>query len=169
MGDHYRSVWATPVKINYLDLTTFAGGLTPLQLGGGKQTTSLRLIGKDSIQYQFRTVNKDPAALLPTGFETTFAEDILQDQISSAHPFGALIIPQMATAAGIYHTKPQLVYMPYSRLLGPYISEVGGKIGIIEVRPDENLSMYKNFGRTKNAIGTDKLYEKLKKDNDNEV
>jgi hypothetical protein len=169
MGEHYRSVWATPVNIKYLDMTTFAGGLTPLQLGGGKQTTSLRLIGKDSIQYQFRTVNKNPSALLPGGFETTFAEDILQDQISSAHPFGALIIPQMANAAGIYHTKPQLVYMPYSRLLGPYISEVGGKIGIIEVRPDENLSIYKNFGRTKNAVGTDKLYEKLKKDNDNEV
>ncbi|KHJ36591.1 outer membrane protein/protective antigen OMA87 [Pedobacter glucosidilyticus] len=169
LGEHYRNVWATPVEIPYLDLTKYAGGLKPLQLGGGKQTTSLRMIGKDSIQYQFRTVNKDPSDLLPNGFETTFADDFLQDQISSAHPFGALTIPEMASAAGIYHTKPQLVYMPYSRLLGPYLAEVGGRVGIIEIRPDENLSLYKNFGRTKNAIGTETLYEKLKEDNDNEV
>lgn len=168
-GEHYRSVWASPIAIPYLELTSFGGGLTPLQLGGGKQTTSLRLSGKDGNQYQFRTVNKDPSALLPEGFKNTFADEFVQDQISSAHPFGSLVIPDLAEAVKVFHAQPKLVYMPYSVLLGPYLNEVGGKIGIIEIRPDEDLSQFKNFGYTKNAVSTETMYEKLREDNDNEV
>lgn len=168
-GEHYRSVWATPVTIPYLDLTKYAGGLKPLQLGGGQQTKSLRLEGKNKIQYQFRTIDKDPSALLPEGFRPTFADAIVQDQISSAHPFGALAIPGMEKAIGVFHTNPELVYMPYSRLLGPYLQQIGGRIGIIEIRPDENLSAFKEFGFTKNAVSTEKMYEKLQEDNDNSV
>ncbi|WP_411274184.1 metallophosphoesterase [Daejeonella sp.] len=168
-GEHYRDTWAIPINVKYLDLNTFGGGLTPIKLGGGKQTTSLQLQGKDKNIYQFRTVEKNPAALLPEGFLKTFAEDFVQDQISSAHPYGALIIPDMAKAIGIYHTNPELVYMPFSTLLGPYIQQVGGKLGIIEARPDEDLSDFSSFGNAKNAVGTPKMYEKLKDDNDNEV
>lgn len=168
-GEHYRDTWAIPIKVKYLDLNTFGGGLTPLKLGGGKQTTSLQLQGKDKNIYQFRTIAKNPAALLPEGFLKTFAEDFVQDQISSAHPYGALMIPDMAKAIGIYHTNPELVYMPYSTLLGPYIQQVGGKLGIIEARPDEDVSDFSSFGNAKNAVGTPKMYSELQDDNDNEV
>ncbi|WP_207427691.1 metallophosphoesterase [Pedobacter sp. SYSU D00535] len=168
-GEHYRETWATPVKVPYLDLTTFAGGLTPLKMGGGKQTTSLQLEGKDGNVYQFRTISKDPSALLPEGFLRTFADDLFQDQISSAHPYGGLIIPQMAKAIGIFYVTPKLVYMPYSRLLGPYLQQVGGQLGTIEARPDEDVSDFKSFGNAKNAVSTRKLYEELLEDNDNEV
>ncbi|MBU0696894.1 MAG: metallophosphoesterase, partial [Bacteroidetes bacterium] len=168
-GEHYRSVWASPIEIPYLDLTKFAGGLTPLQLGGGHQTKSLRLEGKDKIQYQFRTIDKDPSSLLPEGLRLTFADQVAQDQISSAHPFGALIVPDLASAIGVYHTNPQVVYMPYSRLLGPYLQDIGGRAGIIEIRADEDLSQFKDFGYTKNAVGTETMYDKLKEDNDNSV
>lgn len=168
-GEHYRDTWATPINVEYLDLSVFAGGLTPLKMGGGKQTTSLQLEGKDGNIYQFRTVEKNPAALLPEGFLKTFAEDFVQDQISSAHPYGALMIPGMAKAIGIYHTNPQLVYMPHSTLLGPYIQQVGGKLGIIEARPDEDVSDFKSFGNAKNAVSTNKMYKELREDNDNEM
>ena len=168
-GEHYRDTWATPVKAPFLNLNTFAGGLKPLQLGGGKQTTSLQLQGKDGNIYQFRTISKDPSSLLPEGFLKTFAEDLFQDRISSSHPYGGLVVPDMAKAIGIYHVIPQLVYMPNSSLLGPYLQEVGGKLGTIEARPDEDVSDFKSFGNAKNAISTRKLYEELKEDNDNEV
>lgn len=169
LGKHYRNVWATPVKIKYLDLTTFAGGLTPLEINEEKQTTSLKLIGKDKINYQFRTINKNPSALLPPGFETTLADDFMQDQISSTHPFSSLIVPPLANAIGIYHSNPQLFYMPYSRLLGPYISEIGGRIGIIEATPSENLMPYGNDGKPNRIVDTEKVYEELKKDSRNKV
>ncbi|MXV17710.1 BamA/TamA family outer membrane protein [Hufsiella ginkgonis] len=168
-GEHYRESWATPVKVKYLDPSVFAGGLTPVKMGGGHQTTSLQLQGKDGNLYQFRLIDKDPSRLLPEGFLKTFAEDFVQDQISSAHPYGAMAVPDMAKAIGIYYASPQLVYMPNSSLLGPYIQQVGGKMGYIEARPDEDVSDFKSFGNAANAISTKKLYEKLRDDNDNEV
>ena len=40
-GDHYRDLWTTPIRVQVLDLQRFAGGLTPVKRGGGKQTKSL--------------------------------------------------------------------------------------------------------------------------------
>ncbi|MDB5120453.1 MAG: hypothetical protein JWN56_1671 [Sphingobacteriales bacterium] len=168
-GEHYRDTWSKPIKVNYLDMNTFGGGLTPVKLGGGNQTTSLQLEGKDGHSYTFRTIDKDPSSKLPEGFLKTFAEDFVQDQISSAHPYGALIVPVMAKAIGIYHTDPKLVYMPYTTSLGPYIQQIGGKLGIIEVKPDENLTDLKSFGNVKQAVSTQKMYKEIKKDNDNQV
>jgi len=168
-GEHYRDTWAANIVAPYLDLSTYAGGLTPIKMGGGKQTTSLQLQGKDGNVYQFRSINKDPSTLLPQGLVKTFAEDFLQDQISSSNPYGNLVIPEMAKKIGIYYVNPLLVYMPNSRLLGPYLQQVGGKLGTIEARPDEDVSDFKSFGNAENAISTRKLYEKLKEDNDNEV
>lgn len=168
-GEHYRDTWATPINVKYLDLNNYAGGLTPLKMGGGHQTTSLQFSGKDGNIYQFRTIDKNPSALLPEGLQKTFAEDLIQDQISSAHPYGALAIPDMAKAIQIYHSTPQLYYLPQSTLLGPYIQQIGGKLGIIEAKPDEDLSDFNTFGNAKNAISTSKMYEKIKEDNDNEV
>ena len=168
-GEHYRDTWSTPIKVKYLDLNNFAGGLTPVKMGGGHQTISLQLKGKDGNTYQFRTVDKNPSALLPESFLKTFAEDLVQDQVSSAHPYGALMIPEMAKTIGIYHTDPILVYMPYSTILGPYIQQIGGKLGIIEAKPDEDVSDFKSFGNAKNAVSTAKMYKEIRKDNDNEV
>ena len=47
LGPTYRELWATPVRAQVLDLDEFAGGLTPVEVGGGLQTKSLRLRGKN--------------------------------------------------------------------------------------------------------------------------
>src|SRR6185295_19794844 len=46
-GTHYRKEWGTPVKVRIINLDTMAGGLTPYQSGGGRQSKSLRLRDKD--------------------------------------------------------------------------------------------------------------------------
>ena len=62
-GTRYRKLWTTPIKIPVLRLGQFAGGLTPVERGGGMQTKSLRFKGGDGKQYQFRSLAKDPAGL----------------------------------------------------------------------------------------------------------
>jgi len=42
-GTHYRYAWICPVEVPFMDLNRVAGGLTPIQRGGGGQTKSLRL------------------------------------------------------------------------------------------------------------------------------
>ena len=168
-GNHYRDVWTTPVKVSYLDLKREAGGLTPLRKGGGMQTISLRLQDPNKVQYNLRLINKDPEAVLPEGFRTTFAKDIVQDQISAAHPYGAYALPGMEKTINIYHTDPELFYVPNTPLLGPYIQEFGNSLAMLEIRPDEDLSSFDRFGKTRNAVSTRTLYRHLYEDNDNYV
>ena len=168
-GEHYRKEWATPVRVHLLDMKCYANGLTPLKKGGGRQTTSIRLIGGDSIQYTLRTISKDPASLLPQGLRETFAEDILQDQMSSAHPYGALVVPRMAQALQLYHLKPQLVFVPMAPQLGPYLDDIGGRLAFIEIRPDEDLRYFSQFGYSSNIISTRNMFANLREDIANTV
>ena len=46
-GELWRDVWATPVKVEVLNLEKFSGGLAPIGTGGGFQTKSLQLKGND--------------------------------------------------------------------------------------------------------------------------
>ncbi len=36
LGNHYRNLWTTPVRVEVLDLDTFAGGLKATRRGGGR-------------------------------------------------------------------------------------------------------------------------------------
>src|SRR5512132_3671481 len=42
LGDTYRDLWTTPIRVPVLDLEHYAGGLKPLKEGGGNQTKNLR-------------------------------------------------------------------------------------------------------------------------------
>ena len=88
-GEHWRKVWTTPVKVKVLDIKNFAGGLTPTKKGGGFQTKSLRFKGNDGHYWKFRSIEKDPSKTLPEELRGSIADDILQDQISSSHPYAA--------------------------------------------------------------------------------
>src|SRR6185503_6622942 len=57
-GEHYRKEWSTPVKFKKVKLDTLAGGLTPYQAGGGRQSNSLRLRDKDGREYVLRSIEK---------------------------------------------------------------------------------------------------------------
>src|SRR5690606_6484041 len=59
-GDLRRDIWSVAFRVPVLRLDTLAGGVTVQELGGGLQTLGLRLLGKDSVVYQFRSVVKDP-------------------------------------------------------------------------------------------------------------
>jgi hypothetical protein len=50
------------VRVPVLDLGSQAGGLTPIGVGGGRQTPSLRLRAADGREYAFRLVDKEPTA-----------------------------------------------------------------------------------------------------------
>jgi hypothetical protein len=64
-GGLWRDLWNTPIDVPVLNLDTFAGGLKPLKKGGGFQTKSLRFQAANGRQYKFRSLDKDPAAVLP--------------------------------------------------------------------------------------------------------
>lgn len=168
-GRQYREEWATPITVPYLDLSREAGGLTLLRRGGGVQTASLRFADGTGVEYVARTVDKDPRRTLPEHLRSVLVEKFVLDFNSSLHPYGALIVPRLAKAAGVYHTNPRLRVIPDDARLGRHREEFAGRLVLFEERPDEDLSAFENFGRSDNVIGTPKLYEEVDGDNDHLV
>jgi hypothetical protein len=132
-GNDYRDLWTAPVRVQLLDLRTFAGGLTPTTAGGGFQTKSLRFRGADGFQYSFRSVDKD-MDVLPPEWEGSVVEDIVQDQTSAAHPGAPPVVAALMEAAGIPHTEPRLVVLPDDAALGEHRERFAGTVGYIERR-----------------------------------
>src|SRR5439155_1649161 len=115
---HYRDLWTTPVRVEVLDLARVGGGLTPTKRGGGRQTKSLRFQSADGRTYVFRSVDKDPAGAMPPELRGTFVQDIVQDQISSSHPAGALVVAPLLAAARVWRPIPRDRDQAFSRLDG---------------------------------------------------
>jgi hypothetical protein len=134
LGDGYREAWAAPIRVPVLDLAAFAGGLTPVQRGGGNQTRGLHLRGADGRLYVFRSVDKDQGGRL-RGITRATLGRVRQDQVSALHPAAALVADGVMTAAGIPHPQPRLVVMPDNAALGPYRRDFAGLLGILEVNP----------------------------------
>ncbi|MDZ7267343.1 MAG: BamA/TamA family outer membrane protein [candidate division KSB1 bacterium] len=168
-GAHYRDVWAAPVTVAVLDLADFAGGLTPSKKGGGLQTKSLRFNSGDGREFAFRSLDKDPGKTLPPELQETVAADIIQDQISSAHPYAALVVPAIAEAVGVLHANPLLVIMPDDPRLGEFRQEFGGLLGMIEERPADGPDGERGFAGAKKIVGSDDLFAELQEDNDDAV
>src|SRR5207249_779904 len=155
-------LWATPLEVEVLDLSRFASGLTPTGCGGRRQTKVLRLLGKDGRQYVFRSVDKDPTLALPPELRATFARDVVQDQISSAHPGAPLVVAPLLDATGILHVEPRITLLPEDpRLDGFDCVRPGFKLGMIEERPTEPPDNDVGFAGAAELAGTKKLFEHL--------
>ncbi len=160
-GSHWRDVWATPVQTPILDIKTFAGGLTPIKRGGGFQTKSLRFKGNDGHYWKFRSIEKDPSKTLPVELRESIADDIIQDQISSSHPYAAFVVAPILDSLNILQAKPNLYYLPDVPELGEFQEEFGGMYGIMEIHPDVEEEDDIVFEGADNVKGTLKLFKRL--------
>ncbi len=169
LGSHHRELWALPVTAPYLDLGRKIGGLRPVKRGGGMQTISLRLEGADGKEYVLRSLDKDPSGTVPLFLQGTVATDIVQDQIASIHPYGAFILPHLERAAGIYHTNPELVYVPDDPRLGPFREAFANQLMMFEDRPDDDESDEESYGFSEDVESASTMYRKITEDNDDRV
>ena len=133
-GANYRREWQQPLRVPVLRLATAQGGLTPLKRGGGLQTKSLRLRAADGREFVLRSVEKNTDGSVPGFLHRTVAAAIVQDQVSAAHPYAALLVPPLAEAAGVGHTNPRLVLVPDDPRLGIYRREWAGTLALLEAR-----------------------------------
>ena len=168
-GSHHRDAWTTPIRVPVFDVTQVKGGLTPIKRGGGMQTISLRLQDESGYQYVLRSIDKDPSKTIPAEFQQTFARDIVRDQNAIIMPYGALMVPPLAQAAGIYHANPTVFVIPDDPALGVHADVLAGQLMLFEERPDDDMSDFDNFGASEEVISSGKMYRELLDDNDNRV
>lgn len=157
LGDSYRKLYNTPVKMPVIDLSKEQGGFKVIKLGGGMQTQSLRLEDAHGREWVLRSIQKYPERSLPPSLRNTIAKDVVQDQISIAHPFGALTVPPFNQALGVPHVSPRLVYVGDDPVLGEYRDIFKNRAYMLEPRmPFEDVS----------SDNTAKVIHKLLADND---
>lgn len=160
LGKNYRDIWATPVKAPVFNISTKKGGLKILKRGGGQQTYSLRLEDNDGKQYVLRSIDKYVEGAVPKELHNTFAVDLVQDQISASNPYAAPVVATLAEHAGIFHTNPEVVFVPDDPQFGIYRSDVAGKLFLFEERPEKNHKDAASFGYPDNIVSTTKVMEK---------
>lgn len=168
-GKHWRDVWISEFEIPILNLNKFAGGLTPIKLGGGQQTKSLQFTSKDGKIYKFRSVDKFPGRSLPDDLKGSVVESFMQDQITTLHPFSATVTSSLMDACGVLHPKPQMYKMPDDDRLSDYKDEFKNMIGTIEEKAEEYDDKSLNFASADKIRNTFKMFDELQEDNDNSV
>ena len=169
LGAHYRDLWATPLRVDVLDLATYAGGLTPSLCGGRRETRSLRMLGANGREYVFRSVDKDPTLALPPELRATFVRDLIQDQISSGHPGAPLVVAPLLDAARILHAEPRVFVLPDDRRLAGFECARPGMLGMIEERPTVGPDNDPTLVGAVGLASTKKLFEHLERDPRNRV
>ncbi len=169
MGENYRDVWSTKVEAPIFNISEEKGGLEIIKKGGGLQTNSLRMQAKDGKQYVLRSLEKYPERAIPDLLKKTFAELIVQDQMSASNPYGAFVVPPMAEAVGIYHTNPKLVFVPDDGALGKYRETFANTLVLYEERPAKNWSDAAFFGNSDDLVNSNEVFDELQDDNDNFV
>jgi hypothetical protein len=161
-GQNYRPLYYLPVEVPVLNIDTINGGLNPYRRGGGMTTMSLHTEGGDGHLYQLRSVRKNPAQLLPSLLENSFAADLAKDQFTAIHPFAPLALPPLQQKLDLLAADPYLYYVPKQEGLGRYNANFGGEMYWLEQRPDEDWSGTRFFGGSKDIIGNDNMREELR-------
>lgn len=162
LGETYRELWVTPIKVPVLDMSTFGGGVKPLKLGGGLQTLTLRLQGEDGREYVFRLADKSRVST-PPALKGTIVDRIFRDQVSALHPAGAMISAPILEAGGTLHPTAVFMFMPDDPLLGEFRADFGGKLGMVEEYPSVPADM-PGFGGALEIIDSEDLLKLLNKD-----
>ncbi|MCZ4245722.1 BamA/TamA family outer membrane protein [Pedobacter punctiformis] len=155
-GENYRKEYAAKTKMPVIRISEIAGGLKATKRGGGNQSRSLRLEDKNGKEWVLRSVEKYPEVLLPAQLRETFAKDIIQDNMSAQNPFSALVVPDLAKAAGIPHSTPKIGWVSPDDNLGEFAPAFANTVCLLEEREP--------LGDSDNSA---KMYKKLNEDNDN--
>ncbi len=131
-GGEYRKEWNTRVQVPVLDLYSFAGGLTPLEMGGRGQSRTLYLQGADGRRYAFRSIVKSLGVSLPGVIAGSPVGTVLEDLNSALHPAAPVISAPLEAAAQVRGVQPSAYLMPDSPRLGQYRESFADMFGTIE-------------------------------------
>ncbi|MCK0155776.1 metallophosphoesterase [Cellulophaga sp. F20128] len=173
-GERYRKYYSTAVTVPTLDLDTIYGGLTPVRMGGGHQSKSLRLADKNGKEYVMRSMRKSAELYLQSmafkdqyivgDFKNTATENILLDFYTGSHPYGPFAIGTLSDAVEIYHTNPELYYIPKQKALEDFNLNFGDELYMLEEHAGDNHGNLKSFGYANELKSTDSMLEDLRDD-----
>lgn len=169
VGKHNRKYWSVESGFPVFDVTEVEGGLTPVRIGGKGQSTTLHLEREEGRDFVLRSVDKEAGRIWSEDLRKTFALDVAQDQFSIINPYAALVIPDLADAMGVYHTNPEIYFVPDDPQLGVYTEEMSGELALFEERPNGDMSDVGSVGNSDEILSSLELLRELDNDIDHRV
>lgn len=173
-GDRYRDVYAKEIEVPTVNLDTMFGGLSPFRKGGGHQSKSLHLKDKNGKRYVMRALRKSATVYLQamafkdqyiaSEFEGTVTESLLQDFYTGSHPYAPFVTGKLSDAIDLFHTNPEIYYVPKQDALVGYNGGYGNELYMIEEHPSDGHGDLASFGFSNKIESTDDLMKKLRKD-----
>ncbi len=172
-GEHYRKYYAMPINAKTADLAELNGGFIPFREGGGNQSNSLRLKANDGQEFVMRGVKKSAVRFLNNQafkkstfgneLNNTFAESFLLDFYTANHPFTSFSVSNLADKIGLFHSNPQLYYIPKQYTLGKYNKNFGDEMYMIEERFSADPTTLAALGNAQDIVSTDDVLKNLRK------
>ncbi|MFK7808205.1 MAG: metallophosphoesterase [Saprospiraceae bacterium] len=170
LGKRHRKVYLTENKFPTLDLSDYKGGLKVIKKGGGKQTNSLRLEAPGGKEYVMRSLTKDTQRGVPYPFNQLAVVNFLfNESFLGVHCYAPPTLGTMADAIKVYHTNPNIFYIPKQPVLGAYNKNFGDEVYIVEERPSGSWPEAPFFGNAEKFKSTTKLMAKLEKNHNHIV
>ncbi len=153
-GVNYRKAWEAPVEAQVFLLDSFEIE----EEGGGNQTKSLKIRDKKGVLYSLRSINKDPAPLIPKAARILNLENIVIDGISAQHPYGAVLAAKLSEDVGVLSTQPRIVYVPKHEALREYGAKYGNRLFLLEYETEGEIN-WTGYNNVQEIVETDDLQE----------
>ena len=172
-GERYRKYYGTEVTAPTVNLDTLFGGLKPVRKGGGHQSKSLRLRAKDGREYVMRALRKESDLYLQAmvfqnqylidDLKDSYLREFLSDFYTGANPYAPFTVGRLSDAVNLYHTNPELYYIPKQTALGQFNIDFGNELYMIEEHAGDGHEL-ESFGFSKELKSTDTMFDNLRDD-----
>lgn len=170
-GTKYRQLWNTPVTVPVLKLSDSISHLKCYKKGGGQQSITIDLLDQDSKMWTLRSIDKDQSKALHPWLRYTILRPVVRDEVAAMNPYGAFVVDDLSEAAGIPHTNPRLVFVPYlENLREDCRMRMAGRMALLEEELDE--PGWENDPALLNAekiLDTEDMFEALPRNTDHSI
>lgn len=166
-GSGYRIAWNTPVAATPLNLEERK--LSPYSRGGGLQTQSVKLKTKDNQKFAFRALDKEPEKSLNSILQNSIYKDIVQELITTMHPYGPLVAYQLIKETDILHIKPELYIMSPNQDQMQEYSEFNNKLGTLEEKPKGKSKKREGYMGADDVVSTFQMLGDLTRNSKNRI
>ncbi|MDF1695108.1 MAG: hypothetical protein P1U56_04725 [Saprospiraceae bacterium] len=168
-GSGYREEWSTPVTAPLLKIDEYDGGLRPYAIGGGLQTMSIKFKSKNGKKYAFRVLDKQPEKSLSDIIRESIYRVIVQEMITTMHPYGPLVANKLLDATDIIHIKPELFILERHPDLEEKYHSFIGKIGTLEEKPSGKKKNREGFYGADKVVSSYDMFISLRKSYKNKI
>jgi len=163
MGPGYRKEWNEPVSADLLDIDKYDGGMKPYDIGGGLQTMSIKFKSANGKKYAFRVLDKQPEKSLTEIARESVYKNIVQELITTMHPYSPLVAHHLIEQTDIIHIKPELFILDNHLLLNGKYKSFVGKLGTLEEKPKGKSKKRTGFAEADDVVSSFEMFAKLRK------